>query len=490
MRARAGRRLLGVAVPVCVLALQAGCQVEETPDSSADAPGPAAASTDTEEAGVTDAPERRAGPAPCRSERSSWSVRDHTTRRLLAHGDVADIEVSRTGVATVAWTVSLDSGEIRTMDVPAAPGDPQLPAGPPDPEHRQIFHGLGDGVLGVDASGTQTLTWLSDPRGPSAGPSPFTEFFDVVVSERSPGGAWSSSPSVVSAGTVSSHQVAVNASGAAVLAWVLFGGRHPQTYAAYREAGTTSWTSPVRVAAKASLDGVGIDDAGRVVLAFRRDDGTDNRYAVRRTRAGRWTDPTRVAKDVYSMSLVVAADGSAVALTAADLRGKGGDWGTQVTRRMTPRGRWQDQVRHPDYNDVVFTHVLDVDARGRALLAWWDGPDLLSQSSRPDGRWSAPCVLARDVGPDAYLTPEARLSVNRQGDALVVWPAGGQKPHLRARFKPAGHGWSDTIRLRHSEGVADYYTADIGERGHAALAWVPRNGRQIHVVRTTGATIR
>ena len=39
----------------------------------------------------------------------------------------------------------------------------------------------GEDVLGIDAAGVQTLLWLSDERGPSAGPGPFTEYFDVVL---------------------------------------------------------------------------------------------------------------------------------------------------------------------------------------------------------------------------------------------------------------------------------------------------------------------
>ena len=95
-----------------------------------------------------------------------------------------------------------DRGVVRTMDDPAAPGDPQSPAGPLDPQHRhRCSTRLAGDVLGIDAAGAQTLLWLSDERGPSAGPGPFTEYYDVVLGDRSPGGGWSNSPSVVGAGS-------------------------------------------------------------------------------------------------------------------------------------------------------------------------------------------------------------------------------------------------------------------------------------------------
>ena len=64
-------------------------------------------------------------------------------------------------------------------------------------------------------------------------------------------------------------QLAVNASGAAVVAWHQYEGAKSHVYAAYREAAAAGWTSRERVAPDAtSLSEVGIDDAGRVLLLF------------------------------------------------------------------------------------------------------------------------------------------------------------------------------------------------------------------------------
>ena len=398
--------------------------------------------------------------------------------------------VSQSGTATVAWTASVDSGEVRTMDVPDAPGDPQSPAGPPDPQHREVFDVFGDGTLGVDAAGTQTLLWLSDELGPSGGPSPFSEFFDVVVADRSPGGWWSNAPTVLGAGYVWSHQLVVNASGAAVVAWSLYEGRKSVVYASYRDAAGAEWTYMERVATNAWLQEAGIDDAGRVLLLFSRDVRPGGTYAVRRGAAGGWGKPTRLAGPDHSVDLVVGADGSVVAVRTRVFDDGDISRGSQSTLRMTPSGRWQPPVRQPALTDGVSGRSVDMDAKGRVLVAWWDGRDLVVRGSRRGGHWRKPCVLAARVRRPLSVNPDAWLAVNRLGDALVVWGAKGRVPRLWARFRPAGHAWSEPIKVTRGSNIPVDYTVDLGDGGHAAIAWMPRNGREIHVVRTSGQAPR
>ena len=256
-----------VGVLTCVLLLVAACTTDGSSDSSGAPPtdaGPTATATAT-----SDAREAADTPAPCPSEPlRSWAVGALETRRLVARGDLGDVAVRRTGTATIAWTASVDSGEVRTLDDPAAPGDPQSPAGPPDPQHRELLDAFGkDDALGIDATGVQTLLWLSDERGPSGGPSPFNENFDVVLADRSPGGGWSSSPSVVGSGHVYNARLAVNPSGAAVVTWLQYEHPHPRVYASYRVACRRRLAPTELVAQNASPWGVGIDDAGRVLPA-------------------------------------------------------------------------------------------------------------------------------------------------------------------------------------------------------------------------------
>ena len=140
MKARHALHRAGVVAASAVLLLQAACEAGESPGSSGASPAHTAASAETTSHASNLQQAEDTGPASCPAEPLPyWSVNDITTHELGAYGTLEDVAVSQTGTTTVAWTVSVDSGEIRTMDVPAAPGDPQSPAGPPDPQHREVF---------------------------------------------------------------------------------------------------------------------------------------------------------------------------------------------------------------------------------------------------------------------------------------------------------------------------------------------------------------
>lgn len=474
---------------VWLLLLSAVACVEE---GSSRSPGElsteAAPSAETADEGGQVRETADAWPAPCPSEpKRLQRLGETVTHRLPVYGTLDDVFVSRTGTATIAWTVSLDAGEIRTLDVPPGPGDPQSPAGPSDPEHRQVFSGSGlHDVLAADAAGVQTLVWFSDGLGYTGGPSHFNEIFEVTVADRGPsGGAWSSLPAVLGAGFVSGHALGVNPSGAAVVAWSQFEGRRQRLYASYRPTAGAGWGPAELVAEDASLQEAGIDDAGRVVLLFSRGNNARERlYAVRRTVEGGWGSPEGLPGGGFlGHDLAVSADGSAVVLR--DRTGYEGDPvpGSQFTVRMTPSGRWQSPARHPAPTDGFFWNPVGTDAKGRALLGWWDGGDLLVRWSRPDGEWRQPCILAPNVTRPRSVNPDAQLAVNRRGDALVVWAARGEEPQLRARYKRAGQRWTAPMNVTREGSPPDAFTIALGEGGHAAVGWMPRSGRQFHVVR-------
>jgi hypothetical protein len=332
----------------------------------------------------------------------------------------------------------------------------------------------------------QTLVWFSDGLGYTGGPSHFNEIYEVTVADRGPaGGAWSSSPAVLGAGFVAGHALAVNPSGAAVMAWSQFEGQRQRLYASYRPTTGAGWAPAQLVAKDASLQEAGIDDAGRIVMLFSRGNNARERlYAVRRTVEGRWSSPQRLPGGGFlGHDLTVSANGSAVVLR--DRTGYEGSPlpGSQFTVRMTPSGRWQSPARHPAPTDGFFWSPVGTDAKGRALMGWWDGGNLLVRWSHPDGEWRRPCILAAGVKHPRSVNPDAQLTVNRRGDALVVWAAKGKEPHLRARYKRAGQGWTAPVNVTREGSPPDAFTIALGEGGHAAVGWMPRSGRQFHVVR-------
>jgi hypothetical protein len=484
MAARRTLRRFGIAVLMCTLLLvPVGCDLG---DSSG----------------------KPTAPTACTSERTrSSTMHDIATVSRGVEVGPLDVVVSRTGKATLAWTAApggFDSYRpqvVRIADDPAAPGDPHFPPGPPDPQDpldAQVnavtlsFPESPSGSLDIDGSDRQTLLWEQDLLTPPGPEQVFTEFYDVVTSERAPGGGWSTSP-VLGFGFVSRTQLAVNASGAAVVAWERMtqraNGPGPfRVFASYRDAAGAGWTSPERVPNTETLEQVGIDDEGRVLLMYRGSGrkGDDSLKVVRRSRAGRWGKPQRVGgPSVYQYQMALGAGGTAV---VAYSREDEQFTSRMFTSRMSPDGTWAAPVRQPGGLPVV-PPALDMDAEGRALTAWWHGADLMVRWSQADGQWRKPCVLAADVSKPRRSeldTQLVQLVVNRRGDALVVWRAKGRVAQLWARHKPAGRDWTRPVKMTPTDSPPQaYFVAGLGDRGHAAVAWTTRNNRQIQVRRLT-----
>ena len=181
--------------------------------------------------------------------------------------------------------------------------------------------------------------------------------------------------------------------------------------------------------------------------------------------------------------MALGAGGAAVVTYSSF--GDDGPYGRQFTSRMSPKGTWGARVRQPNGLDDG-RRAVDMDATGRALIAWWHGTDLMGRWSRPDGRWRKPCVLAADVSHPRRSEDDTQVVVNRRGDALVVWRAKGREAQLWARYKRAGHDWMNPVKVTPTDSPpAGYFGAGLGDGGHAAIAWTTRHDQQIEVRRLT-----
>lgn len=412
-----------------------------------------------------------------RMRRLTW----HDIAMVSQGRDVADappdVAVGATGTATVAWSL-VDHG-IRTADNPAAPGDPR------DPTHGSPLTATFpqfDDYLGIDAADRQTLVYAQHRSG---GGKPR----DVVRSDRAPGADWSNSTAtVVDPVRPDLMQVAVSSSGAAVALWQQ--GQSPSLrnqplHISYRPSAGAAWTSPERVPVwQAFAPRVGIDDAGRVLVAYDRiaDPFKGGVWAVRRGATGRWEKPQHLIGPGNEMfGLAVGAGGAAV-VTYGEVYDAGRPIGPQFTSRMSPDGSWGAPVRQPQGPPFgLISGAVDLDAKGRALIAGWDGRHVVGRWSSPDGRWRKPFVVAADVSNPRYFLLQA--AVNRRGDALVVWGAKTQQAQLWARYKPVGQKWTKPVMVTGTDHSPSWFSAAVGECGHTAVAWMTSDARQVQVRR-------
>lgn len=398
----------------------------------------------------------------------------------MAWANIGDLVVDRDGTATLALTEMVGNHfNARTLSLPTAQGDPQkLPGPPPNmqpvPDGAEVSAYFPDDThLGVDNSGTLTALFKQDLRQ-SGGMG--TEYYDLVLSDRPTGRAWSREPHVAGTDSVYTVQLAVNASGAAVVAWHSF---DEPAHVTYRPAAGAAWTPAQPVAPDAAfVADLGIDDAGRVVMLY----GTRDRKmaAVRGTSVTGWSRPTPIAGN--DPQLEVSAGGAALVTV-----GRGFPGTRHFTFTMSPSGAWGAAVRQPATRSLE--PEIAIDGAGRAAYMYWNKRRLMVRWSGRHGRWRKPCVLADRVSdPLDYDEDSDHVALNSRGDAVVVYRIKDDTPQLWARYKPAGRPWTEPIEATaEATGPQRAFRAAIGPNGHAAIAWVAPSFHQIDLIRMAPA---
>ena len=420
------------------------------------------------------------GPRPCPTQSAAAWANPNRSTSYVANGSLGDLVVAPRGTATLAWVSGSRTSrvwQVRTSDLPSSPGDPQVLPGPrtglvPAGAKASALFPIGD-HLGVDDSGALTAAFQQDLLLASG---QTTEVYDLVISDRAVGNTWSSMPHVADDGSISGAELAVNSSGAAVLAWDVYDGGGFPSYVSYRPAAGAAWTPAVRVAPRSqSVRDVGIDDAGRAVLLYSTP--SEDAMAVRGTPTAGWSRPQPLPG--RDMTLAVGAGGAAV---VSGLRGAQGL--RPYTISMSRSGTWGAPVPQPDADFPGPTVAMD--GAGRALYLWWDEQRLMTRWSERGGSWREPCVLADGVADPRYFDHVAsHVAVNSRGDALVVWRTKDPAPQLWARAKRAGQAWTEPIEVTAGTGrLLGEFRAAIGARGHAAIAWTTGDQRQVKLLQT------
>jgi hypothetical protein len=474
-------RRTGHAVVLAVLLLGAAPACDGT-DASSSADGVQQREAEaTQPTDVLEEEPAPTGPQPCPTRSgSAWTIQDQTTHEV-DWGDIGNLVVGPRGTATLAWISGSRSSrgwQVQSSDLPSAPGDPQvLPGPPPDllPAGARVsaLFGLGD-HLGVDGSGALTATFRQDLRLASG---QTTESYDLAVSDRAAGGAWSPVPHVAYEGGLMTTELAVSPSGAAVLAWDRIDSGGFGAYVSYRPSAGAAWTPAESVVPRSGLIDAGIDGAGRAMLLLMTP--SERTVALRGTPTAGWSRPHPLPG--RARTLAVGASGAAVVEGTRGAEGR-----RAYTVSMSRSGTWREPVPQPG-EGLYPDRPIAMDGTGRAVYVWWQERRLMTRRSGPGGGWRAPCVLADDVPDPRYFDDvDSHVAVNARGDALVMWRTKDTAPQLWARYQRSGQAWTEPIEVTPDDGrLLGEYRAAVGARGHAVMAWISGNHRQVNLVRTS-----
>lgn len=325
-----------------------------------------------------------------------------------AEGEVA-ISLTPLGRATAAW----NDGTGRVVSAEARPGGAFT-------EPRQVSSGLGTGIvpaLATDDAGNAVIAWSFDTQSgrQNAGST-------IFVSTRRPGADWSPPQDVSGDVAGGGPFVAVNAAGAAAVAWMTVVNGLPEV--SYRQP-DGGFGPPERVPIEGPTFPIrlALDDDGAAYVA-----GPANAFSnepVRtalseRSPLGGWRDPLELDTGGAPASMLVQPNGTVHLLM------------DNYDDRQRPKV--QLATRRPD-GTVIGPLTVAEDRTGSAaamnlrgdIVAAWDHPIGFTESGRVEVA-EKPAALPR-FGPALPVSDpnsvEPTVALNDAGQAAVAWARGG-----------------------------------------------------------------
>jgi PKD domain len=341
--------------------------------------------------------------------------------------------IDAAGDATVIWETEA-SGKTPGTNVEAASLVAGGPWGPPGK-----IGSVGEAVeeppaLAADAAGEVTVVWA---RGKGAEST-------VEATSHPVGGGWSPPQALSVAGEEAYEpQVAVDPDGDAAAVWK---GGEEAVESAERPVGG-EWSGPASISASGEegvFPRVGLDAAGDATVTWERTDATNFVICeADRSAAGGWSVPRRLSpKGVDAFAPALAVDPGDDAVVAWELRGGPSELLTGVANR-TGAAAWSEPTTISSTGGYAVEQEVDLGAAGEATVTWTEGlgkNSAIDAATRPapTAAWSAPVAISTPGG----FNTGARLAVDPDGDAFVVWPfvdnGATERPIRSAAYDAAG----------------------------------------------------
>lgn len=301
-------------------------------------------------------------------------------------------------------------------------------------------------------------------------------------------------------------RVAIAGTGDCIVVWHQTDGSNSQIFMSSCHAGV--WTDPSGPSDNVSPDGqdawvpdVAMNASGDAVVAWSQTDGTESRIFVSLYRSGTWTHPTALTEgispagsDAYFPQVAIADDGDVLvvwmqsdgtdqAIFASSQRGGVWDHPDSLADNLSPSG-----------TSAAFAQVA-MDGDGDAVVAWQQNDGTENQvylSSFDNGSWTNPASLAAHVSPSGGACDVPAVAVNRSGDAVVCWlqhESGNDRVMVSERVDgtwthPAGFG----AAINPSGNWAVLPRAAVATNGDAIVTWYQVDGSdaQIYVSHREG----
>ncbi|HMI82236.1 MAG TPA: PKD domain-containing protein [Solirubrobacterales bacterium] len=330
-------------------------------------------------------------------------------------------------------------------------------------------------AAGADAQGNVVAAWGRKTASGSV----------IEVAERPAGGSFTVTPLQAGTELAGDTALAVNASGAAVLAWTRQTA-DSKVWVSRRSAGG-QFGAPVAIGSAAGADAlspeVDINDSGDIIVVWRQNVGGETIYAAYRPGGGDFSTQPVSTTDTWNQEPVVALanDGKATivwshwngSLNIGRARVRAAD-GTLGTQRDLSGSQPTGGAIYPD---------LDVDAAGNAVAVWShcrtpcndisNGPFDVEGASRLAAADTWAPFAPFGTGPAPYGNLDPQVAVDQAGNAVAVWIAPNRSVQSASRAAGGGFGTPQTgISAPFAEGIR----LAMDPQGNAVALWVRRDG--------------
>lgn len=319
--------------------------------------------------------------------------------------DSPQVAIDLAGNAVAVWTETDPNSTFIRINSSTAPfGGPWTTPVfiSPDGENAADPH------VAVDAAGNATAVW---DRNVGTNKT-------IQYATKPFGAAWNGALDLTSTSEIATTpQIAVNASGKAVVVWEFDGATSIIRAATFDGAVWTTSPDLSNSAQNARVPQVGIDAAGNAVAVWTWFDGSNDITQASNFNGTAWsvtpTDLSAAGQDAEEPQVSVNASGVAVAVWDRL------DGANFIVQTKTFNGSvWSGTTVDISPTGINgFKPDIAIDANGNAAIVWTTSSDTIEAATLPFGSTS-PTLQTLDLGP---LANNPHVGINTNGYAVAVW---------------------------------------------------------------------
>lgn len=294
--------------------------------------------------------------------------------------------------------------------------------------------------VAVDSAGDTIVSWIHDIGA--------DRVLQATI-RHGPSGSWPNPNDLsVVAERIREHHVALDAAGEAVAAWAeLGGGGFYRVEVEVRPSGV--WGAPLRLSnpGSAVLTGpsLAVNAAGAAIVAW--DEDGKIRVARGSAASGSWEQPVTISTPGTAPRVALDADGNATVVwtSGAEVEAASG----------TPAGEWEAPVEVSSTPGAPPSDLdLALDRSGNAVAVWLVGRSVYAAARRQAGRWSE----ARRISP--ALASDPGIAVAPSGNAVATWTLAGDGVVQAARLAAISGAWESPVDISASGASAPRVAID------------------------------